>query len=99
MHPLKAQINRRLGVCRRCPVVALLLLGHFAAPFLCADGITFNDTSGVFDATGFMSPSGDTSSVSVAPSSLHFAVVTGGYFVTSSQKTDGNFTATSGPAA
>jgi len=89
------------AVYRRWIVVGLLLLLlQVAAPFLCADGITFNDASGVFEPTGFTGAPANTSTVSFASSNLNFAVVTAGYFVTSfgSQAISPNFTQSSGPA-
>ena len=69
-------------VYRRWPVVVLLLLiFQMTGPFLRAEGITFNNTSGVFDAAGFLTVPANSSAIS-APSA-DFAVVAAGYFVAS----------------
>ena len=89
------------AVCRRWPVVILLLLAvQVAAPFLCADGITFDNTSGVFNAPGFIGVPSN-SAVAFAPRNPTFAVVPAGYFVPSlgSQTISTNFNQTSGPTA
>jgi hypothetical protein len=86
---------------RRWPVVVLLLvLIQVAAPLLCADGITFNNISGIFDAKDFVSFPANVLAVS-SESTLNFAVASAGYFSPfgSSQTATANTSQTSGPIA
>ena len=78
----------------RCPVVLLLpVLILVAAPFLCADGITFNK----FDGTNFVNAPPNVFTVS--SSNLNFTVSSGGYFTSfgGSQPSAAGFNQTSGP--
>lgn len=81
---------------RRWPVVALLpVLILVGAPFVCADGITFNG----FDGKDFVSVPANVFTVS--SSDLNFAVSAGGYFtsLTSSQTIAASSNPTFGPIA
>jgi hypothetical protein len=78
----------------RWPVVVLLpLLILVAAPFVCAEGITFNK----FDGTNFVS--GPPNVFTVFSSNLNFTVSSGGYFTSfgGSQPNTGGFNQTAGP--